>query len=220
MTALVDYLVARDGPTEPSGLAYDYVLGGDGLFVAAYNRHLDVRVPVATAPVRGLPPLFPSVALRTGRLPQGIWDVIVAVSCAWARAEREVLFSVVYDEVLGYQVVRPQQATGPTAVCYRPIETAVLEIHSHHRFAARFSPTDDADEQALRVYGVLGRLGCDRPEVALRVGAYGYFMPVPWEAVFNGERGIFRDVHFDPPVETDREGEEAMQADEDDELPD
>ena len=87
MTALVDYLVARGGPTEPSGLAYDYVLGGDGLFVAAHNRYLDVRVPVATAPVRGLAPLFPSFTLRTGRLLQGIWDVIVAASCAWARLE-------------------------------------------------------------------------------------------------------------------------------------
>jgi len=220
MTALVDYLIARDGPTEPSGLAYDYVLGGDGLFVAAHNRYLDARVPVAIAPVRGLPPLFPSVVLRTGRLPQGIWDVIVAVSCDWARAEREVLFSVVYDEVLGYQVVQPRQATGPTAVRYRPIESAVLEIHSHHRFAARFSPTDDADEQALRLYGVLGRLDSDRPQVALRVGAYGYFMPVPWEAVFDGKRAVFRDVHFDPPVETDRGEKESGQAGEDDELPD
>ncbi len=220
MTAIVDYLIARDGPTEPSGLAYDYVLGGDGLFVAAHNRYLDARVPVATATVRGLPPLFPSVALRTGRLPQGIWDVIVAVSSAWARAEREVLFSVVYDEVLGYQIVQPRQATGPTAVRYRPIESAVLEIHSHHRFAARFSPTDDADEQSLRVYGVLGRLGSDRPEVALRVGAYGFFMPVPWDTVFDGDRGGFSDVHFDQPIESDRAGEGAAQTDEDDELPD
>jgi PRTRC genetic system protein A len=220
MTAIVDYLVARDGPTGPSGLAYDYVLGGDGLFIAARNRYLDARVPVASAPVRGLPPLFPSVALRTGRLPQEIWNVIVAVSCAWARAEREVLFSVVYDEVLGYQVVQPRQATGSTTVRYRPIAGAVLEIHSHHRFAACFSATDDADEQSLRVYGVLGRLGSNRPEVALRVGAYGYFMPVPWEAVFDGKRGIVRDVHFDPPVQTDRGEEEAWHPGEDDELPD
>jgi len=220
MTALVDYLVARDGPPDPSGLAYDYVLGGDGLFVAAHNRYLDVRVPVATAPVRGLPLLFPSVALRTGRLSQGIWDVIVAALCAWARVEREVLFGVVHDEIMGYQVVQPRQATELTAVRYRPIEDAVLEIHSHHRFAARFSPIDDADEQALRVYGVLGRLGFDRPEVALRAGAYGYFLPFPWEAVFNGDRGGFRDAHFDPPAEPDRAGEGVEQTDGDDELPD
>lgn len=220
MTLLVDYLVARGGPPDPSGLAYDYLLGGDGLFVAAHNRHLDVRVPVATAPVRGLPPLFPSVALRTGRLPQGIWDVIVAASCTWARFEREVLFGVVHDEIMGYQVVQPRQATGPTAVRYRPLDDLVLEIHSHHRFAARFSATDDADEQSLRVYGVLGRLLSDRPEVALRAGAYGYFLPVPWEAVFDGERGVFRDAHFDPPVESDRVEEEAGQTSGDDELPD
>ena len=121
---------------------------------------------------------------------------------------------------MGYQVVQPRQATELTAVRYRPIEDAVLEIHSHHRFAARFSRTDDADEQSLRVYGVLGRLGSDRPEVALRVGAYGYFLPVPWEAVFDGERGVFRDPHFDPPAEPDRAGEGLEQTDGDDELPD
>lgn len=220
MTALVDYLVARDGPPDPSGLAYDYMLCGDGLFVAARNRYLDVRVPVVSAPVRGLPPLYPSFSLRNGRLPQAIWDVIVAASCAWARFEREVLFGVVHDEIMGYQVVQPRQATGPTAVRYRPLDNVVIEIHSHHRFAARFSATDDADEQSLRVYGVLGRLGSDQPKVALRVGAYGYFMPVPWEAVFDGKRGIFRDVHFDAPVECDRVEEGAEHADEDDELPD
>jgi len=74
----------------------------------------------------------------------------------------------------------------------------VLEIHSHHRFPAQFSPTDDADEQHLCVYGVVGRLDQERPEVALRVGAYGYFLPVPWESVFAGGRGVFRDVHTEP----------------------
>ena len=220
MTSLVDYLVVRDDPPDPSGLAYDYMLGGDGLYVATRNQYLEVRIPVARAAVRGLPPLYPSFSLRNGRLPQALWGVIVAASCAWARAEREVLFSVVHDEILGYQVVQPRQATGPTAVRYRPIEDGVLEIHSHHRFAARFSPTDDADEQALRIYGVLGRLGSDRPELALRAGAYGYFLPVPWEAVFDGERGGFSDGHFDPPTEPDRAGEGVEQTDGDDDLPD
>ena len=54
---LVDYLVARTGPPPPGGLAYDYVLGGDGLWVAAENTVLRVRAPIARCRVRGLPPL-------------------------------------------------------------------------------------------------------------------------------------------------------------------
>ena len=62
----------------------------------------------------------------------------------------------------------------------------MLELHSHHRYPARFSATDDADEQRLCLYGVVGRLNDARPHVALRAGAYGHFLPVPWETVFAG----------------------------------
>ena len=195
---LVDYVVARDGQPPPSGLAYDYVLGGDGLYVAARNGFLDVRVPVAAATVRGLPPLYPSFSLRTGRLPNCLWSRIVAAACVWGLAGHELLLAVAHDDT-GYRLVRPWQVTGQTAVHYRPLDGVVLEIHSHHRYPARFSPTDDADEQALRVYGVVGRLGTARPEVSLRVGAFGYFMPLPWEAVFEGDRAGVRDAQFEPP---------------------
>jgi hypothetical protein len=43
-------------------------------------------------------------------------------------------------------------------------------------------------------YAVVGRLDAEWPEVALRVGACGYFLPLPWESVFEGERGPFRDM--------------------------
>ena len=70
MAAPVEYLVARDGPPPRRGRAYDYVMAGDGLYVAAENRALEARVPIARATVRGLPPLYPSVGLPAGRLPQ------------------------------------------------------------------------------------------------------------------------------------------------------
>src|SRR5207237_16691 len=103
---LVDYLIARDGMPPRCGQAYDYVLGGDGLYLSAENRYLDVRVPVAPGPVRGLAPLYPACTLRHGRLPQPIWDQIVAV--ARADTEREVLL-VVSLEPSGYQLLRPAQ---------------------------------------------------------------------------------------------------------------
>jgi PRTRC genetic system protein A len=192
--ALVEYLVARDGPPPRQGLAYDYVVAGDGLYVVADNRYLAARVPVARAVVRGLSPLYASLTLHAGRLPQGLWDQMVAV--ARARPEREVLLAVSLESS-GYRLLRPTQLAGPASVVYRPPRDALLQIHSHGAYPARFSRTDDADEQGFGLYGVVGRLGSERPEVALRVGAYGYFLPVPWEAVFAGDRGPFRDVGFD-----------------------
>jgi PRTRC genetic system protein A len=201
--APVGYLVARDGPPPRRGLAYDYVLAGDGLYVAAENRLLEARVRIARAAVRGLPPLCPSVGLRAGRLPQRLWEQIVAVAAA--RPEREVLLAVRAGPA-GYQLLRPAQLAGRARVVYRPPPDGLgvlLQVHSHGAHPACFSATDDADELGFGLYGVLGRLGGARPEVALRVGVYGYFLPVPWGAVFEGDPGPVRDVHGDPPDRPD-----------------
>jgi PRTRC genetic system protein A len=195
---LVDYLLAQPELPPRSGLAYDYVLGRDGLFVVAANTYLDVRIPVACCLVRGLAPVHAACTLRQGRLPAALWDELVRVARASAIVGRETLVAVVHEPRCGYRLVRPPQVTTAARVVYRPSPGTVLEIHSHHRMPAYFSRTDDADEQGLRLYGVLGRLDTARPEVALRVGAYGHYLPLPWEAVFAGERGAgFRDVQFD-----------------------
>src|SRR5581483_4395897 len=131
--------------------AYDYVVAGDGLYVVADNRYLAARVPVVRATVRGLPPLYPSLTLRAGRLPQGLWDRIVAVACAWP--EREVLLAVSLERS-GYQLLRPTQLAGPASVVYLSPRDALLQVHSHGAYPARFSPTDDGDEQGFALYGV------------------------------------------------------------------
>jgi hypothetical protein len=155
---------------------------------------------VVRASVRGLTPLYPTVTLRAGPLPQTFWEQIVAVAAV--RPEREVLLAVRAGPS-GYQLIRPTQIAGALRVVYRPTADALLQIHSHGAYPACFSATDDADEQGLGLYGVVGGLLSERPQVALRVGVYGYFWPVPWEAVFEGDRGRCRDVHFDPPEGTD-----------------
>lgn len=195
---LVDYLIAREGLPARQGRAYDYVLAGDGLYLVAENRFLEVRVPVANARVRGLPPIYPCCILRAGRLPAELWDGIVAAVRLWSLCGREVLLAVTFEESSGYRLLLPEQVVGPESVCYRPPSQVVLQIHSHRHYPARFSSTDDADEQGLCLYGILGRLDGDRPEVALRVGAYGHFLSIPWDSVFDGDRGSFRDANFDP----------------------
>ena len=195
---MVEYLVARDGVPTRQGLAFDYLLAGDGVYLVAGNDALDVRVPIAGCNVRGLPPVYPACTLKHGRLPQWIWDAIVWAAHVGFMNRREVLLAVSFDSSAGYRLVVPPQVAGPVRVVYRPPTAAVLEVHSHGPHPAIFSSTDNRDEQGLRLYGVIGGLDTDRPEIALRVGAYGHFLPVPWETVFAGDRGAFRDIDFEP----------------------
>jgi PRTRC genetic system protein A len=195
---LVDYLVARAGVPPRRGSAYDYVLAGDGLYLAAENPYLRVRAPVARCTVRGLPPIYPTFGLTHGLIPHEFWEAIVELARRWAARGTEVLAVVTYDEGCGYRLVLPHQIVGPEFVEYRPPWGPVLQIHSHRGYPARFSRTDDVDEQGLCVYGVVGHLDQPRPAVALRAGAYGHFLMVPWESVFAGDRGAFRDVNFEP----------------------
>lgn len=196
MRPLVDYLIARAGPPPPAGLAYDYVLGGDGLWLAAEHDALAVRAPVARAAVRGLPPLGGACVLKHGPLPAACWDGVVRVARHFARHHLEVLLLATHGP-RGYRLLVPRQRVTATRVRYEPPalaagELVVLQIHSHHALAARFSALDDRDEQGLGLYGVVGRLDGATPGVALRAGAYGAWLPVRWDAVFQGEPAPFR----------------------------
>ena len=89
----------------------------------------------------------------------------------------------------------PSQIVAPLAVKYKPQPGWLLEMHSHRDVSAHFSATDCADEQGLRLYGVVGRLDETRPQVNLRAGAYGFFLPVPWTSVFDGDPSSVEDLN-------------------------
>lgn len=209
----VDYLVARESLPPRSGLAFDYILAADGLFVATEGDLLAVRLPVAFCRLRGdrIAPVGTACALRRGRLPRSVWAACLAHAEDAARAGREVAVFVTHRPDGGasgrYRVIRPPQTVTATRAEYdepalAPGETVLLSFHSHHAMRAYFSPTDDGDERQLRLYAVVGRLGTPSPEVTLRVGFNGHWLPLTWETVFDGERGSFRDAQFDLPDET------------------
>ena len=74
---VVDYLIAAGCLPARSGLAYDYILAGDGVFVCASNSLLDVRIPVARATVRGLQPVYAMCTLVQGRVSAHLWDALL-----------------------------------------------------------------------------------------------------------------------------------------------
>lgn len=185
--APVGYLVARPGADlAPSGVAYDYLLAGNGVLLRAENPLLRVCVPVASGRIRGLPVIRPAVELRHGRLPAALFDLALQLCRRAAGIGCELLCVATWDEGAGYRLLVPEQRVSASAVRYRRLSGVLLELHGHHRLPAFFSAADDADEQGLGLYGVLGRLDRPRPELLLRAGAYGAYLPLPWEAVFDG----------------------------------
>lgn len=58
----------------------------------------------------------------------------------------------------------------------------VMDIHSHNTMGAFFSGTDDSDEKETRMFGVIGKITKDIPEMKFRVGCGGEHLSVePWD---------------------------------------
>ena len=178
------YLVNNPaGLTGAQGIGYDYVLGSGGVYVQSRSAHLVARVLVAPCQVRGLAPVAGKVSLTHGPIPAQLFEL----GLCWFQndPDTERFFAVRWDGQ-AYRLVFPEQAGTATSLAYRPPAGVVAEFHSHGSLSAFFSATDDRDEQAFRIYGVVGRLDTARPELSLRVGVYGYFAPVAWSQVFGG----------------------------------
>ena len=59
-----------------------------------------------------------------------------------------------------------------------------MDIHSHNSMRAFFSPTDDKDEKATRLYTVIGRLDSYFPEIKTRISNGGKFLEIDPSEVF------------------------------------
>ena len=110
----------------------------------------------------------------------------------WAERGTEVLAHILYDTATGDYIVRvPPQRVSETevdAVLPEPYPDTiihVMDIHSHNWMEAEFSPTDDNDEKATRLYGVCGRMDKPFPDIRIRAGCGGKFIDIPLDAVFD-----------------------------------
>lgn len=100
------------------------------------------------------------------------------VNVYWDRVEQEYILHVPTQQATAVSV--------ETDLSDRPDESRyylVMEIHSHNMMAARFSKTDDADEQATRLYMVIGRLDRFYPEIRCRFACGGQHIEIPAEQV-------------------------------------
>lgn len=178
----VGYLVNRpEGLEGERGIYYNYVLASNGLFIQAESKLIAAQVPIAICEVRGLAPLETKHVLTYGSIPQRFFDL--ALNSFLADSTHEHYVAVVGDA--GYHFYVPIQDKEGISVVYEVGESVVLEIHSHGHMRAFFSSKDNEDEKGLKLYGVVGNLG-GTPVVKLRLGIYGYYLPLSWRDLFDG----------------------------------
>ena len=106
----------------------------------------------------------------------------------------EVLVHILYDtEEKEYIIKVPKQRISEASVNSETDEPYpdryihVMDFHSHNTMPAVFSGTDNADEKETRLYAVAGRFNRTFPEITVRAGCAGKFIPLNPEDVFEGD---------------------------------
>ena len=182
MTRPVSYLTnSLTGLQGDPGVFYNYILAANGLFVRARNDHLAATVCIAPQEVRGLAPLEEDVRLLHGKIPMYFLNLALSVLCI--KPDIEQYLAVTWQG--SYSLSIPTQSQTAVSVTYETLPGTVLDIHSHvGGVPAHFSGIDDHDEQGLGLFAVVGGLRDLCPTVELRLGVYGYFMPLEKEDIF------------------------------------
>ncbi len=185
---ITGHKVIHKGDTEGSlnGLLYKYLYGANGIFLAAENEIFKTTIPISTIKnpnqyIRGLELIQPVI-----KLPKRVPSSLLASMVFHSRlaCPNEILFYLSYA-LNEWVLITPDQKTGQSYA--QPISNSLyfpIEVHSHNTMPAIFSSTDNADENGLRIYGVLGRV--DRPvvDIKLRISIYGHWSVLPYQFVF------------------------------------
>lgn len=188
---LVHQLIVNSDGSLPdcSNSLYAYILAGNGVFVSARRPGLEALIPVVSCGIAGLPDLAPRVDLPQ-RVPAPLMSH--ALRFCGQVFPSEALF---WFNWIGawYLHIPEQRVTNTSAVPSdrhdRAGTRALIDLHSHARFAPFFSPTDDRDETGFRVFAVIGNL--DRtPTISVRVGVYSHYFNIPASTVFELPAGM------------------------------
>jgi len=182
MTRPVNYLInSLAGLEGEPGVFYNYILAGNGLYLRAKNAHLAATVCIAPQEIRGLASLKEEIQLLHGKIPLYFLNLALSILCL--KPDIEQYMAVTWQG--NYSLSVPSQLQTAGSVTYETLPDTVLDIHSHvGGVPAHFSGIDNRDEQGLGLYAVVGDLRNLCPTIELRLGIYGYFMPLEKEAVF------------------------------------
>ena len=176
------YLVnTKEGLEGEVGVFYNYILAEDGLFIQAKNSLIAATVCIAPQVVRGLLPIEESIVLRMGKLPMHLLSLALSVLCV--KPEIEQYIAVTWNG--SYSLAIPTQTQNAASVTFETVKNTVLDIHSHiGDKPPYFSMVDNHDEQGFRFYAVASELRNLCPTIEIRLGVYGYFIPLGKEDIF------------------------------------
>ena len=131
------------------------------------------------------------------RIPQEVTGQIISFFRSFMNesAEYEALAFVYWDRRNEDFVVHIPKQRATKASVYANLTDNCLpeerylhyaDIHSHNSMDAKFSPIDDRDEQATRLYIVFGHLNNFYPSVSARISCGGTYLPIDPELVMEG----------------------------------
>jgi len=168
--------------------AIEYWTARNGIFARSIRPGIDALIPVSQfdAPIKGLLPLTPKLQI-TPLIPQDRFMQLWSSSIDAASEQKEILFHFSYDQH-SWQLHVPAQTQTDTscqAVSDDLSSEIVVDVHSHHQMTAFFSTDDNAAEVGFRIYGVIGKVLTNRPQLRLRVSLYRHCWEVPVNSVFD-----------------------------------
>jgi PRTRC genetic system protein A len=169
--------------TGVSGIGYDYIMAGNGVYISASNQFISARIPVSSFRIRGLVDETVEIKLTHGKIPAILFEL--ALNHAQS-IHSEAYFAIVV-QVDGYHIYYKPQIGGPGAVSYEKMANTICDIHSHIGIGPFFSDQDDRDEQGLRFSVVVGHLDKTVPSCRVRLGVYGYYYDMLWSDLFVGD---------------------------------
>ncbi|RZI42158.1 PRTRC system protein A [Herbaspirillum sp. HC18] len=167
------------------------VIAANGVFVQVKLNWLECMLRIAELPAAPLLPygtVKTRIAFAFGAIPVCLLEAFVAAGRM--RLPNEIAGGLIYSRrngTLRLQVYDAPQAS-PDGIAYRmpPLdedESIAIDLHTHGRSRAFWSPADNGDDRGIKVAGVFGHLHREKPSAAFRLAVNGYYHPLrhPWE---------------------------------------
>ena len=190
---IVPGLFGSMNQAEQSGKAIAYIPAQDGKVYEMRRNEIGTFV-APSLHIAELEDIRAGFQMSLPRLPAALLTQIIAFFrrvCVDYGRDVEALVNVLWDREKGEYVlhVPPQRidkASVETDLSAQPNPERylhVMDVHSHNTMAACFSRTDDLDEQATRLYMVIGRLDRYYPDIRCRFACGGRHVEIPAEQV-------------------------------------
>lgn len=173
------------------------VVAANGVFVQAKLDWLDCTLRIADiGPVPPLPYgiVEERIVFAFGVIPVRLLDAFVEEGRR--KLPDEIAGGLIYSRRTGELRLQVYEAlaASPSRIRYSmptlaADESVAVDLHTHGRFHAVWSPIDDCDDQGVKVAGVFGDLHRQRPSAAFRLAVNGYFRALqhPWQTAKPGE---------------------------------